>query len=226
MKFEYILPIITLLIGWLLNEIAGYFKIRRESKQAISRAIADLLDVHDELSIYRRTLASVQSHLRIPTTELFPLRQALVQQFLSSNISSRYEEAVTIIASNDPLLGFKLRSKASVNRTLDNLGSLFPPNSKVDSAFFEMEAKLVDAAIASLKESIIDLSKRYKWITWYRVRKYLAQERSISSGSKEVLRIMSDAIHNLEKPSPQKKADGASNDSASRKRSGKQDRIP
>jgi hypothetical protein len=200
MKFEYILPVITLILGWFLKEIENYFLSKRQSKQAISRAIADLLDVHHELSAYKRTLDSVQRELKIPITELFPVRQTLVQNFLSRDIATRYEEAVTVISSNNPLLGFNLRSRASITRTLESLGSLLTPGGPIDEAFFQMEAKVIEAAIGSLREIIIDLSKKHSFLTWYRVKKYLAKPRNISSGSIEVLKMTQKAIEKISQP--------------------------
>src|SRR2546425_56052 len=112
MKFEQILPIITLLLGWSLNSFTALFQSRRENRRAVSKAIADLLEIRHELLAKPALIGELRKLVLIsPADErrIWPLISQLLPR--PHDLPERYNNTVTAVASFDPLLGFQLRSK-------------------------------------------------------------------------------------------------------------------
>lgn len=173
---DKITPIIGVIIGWLLSQMASVSKAKSERKMAIARAIADLLEVHHHFRSQQRIMQEFRKWGEIPVaTEVF-LRDLLAKAtVLPDNFSAKYNETVATIASHDPLLGFNLRSKDLVGVYFQNARSF---QQQVEQQapegipiFLKMNAQAFDTIISGLESTISDLGWRYSFYTWFKLKR-------------------------------------------------------
>jgi len=73
MKPEYWFPVLSLILGWLLNELGQLFRLRREERKAFGRAIADLLEIRHELKAFSVVFGEIKKRFPVSPDELFSL---------------------------------------------------------------------------------------------------------------------------------------------------------
>ncbi|MGA2280153.1 MAG: hypothetical protein ABSG80_07620 [Verrucomicrobiota bacterium] len=178
MNFERItsivIPILTLVLGWSLNSFTPIFEARRENRKALSKAIADLLEIRHRLLAEKVVMEQIKKMLPLTPVDERAIRNLILQVLPQANdLSKRFDETVTLIASVDPLLGFQLRSKDFITKIggfFVNLeakaGTPLPP-------FTEFESHISRMAIPHLNEVILHLSWRHGLCTWLKVKNLL-----------------------------------------------------
>jgi hypothetical protein len=174
-----IIPILTLLLGWFLNSFTPIFEARRENRKALSKAIADLLEIRHRLLAETVVMEQVKKILPVTPLDERAIRGLLLQILPeTTDLSKRFDETVTLIASVDPLLGFQLRSKDFITKTgvfFTNLeakaGSFLP-------SFTEYESRISRMAIPHLNEVILHLSWHHGFCTWFKLKKLLKRNMS------------------------------------------------
>jgi hypothetical protein len=78
--------------------------------------------------------------------------------------SSRYDEAVTKVAGEDPVLGFRLRSQDLILPVLAQLRQLAASDPQALSAWPALESALRTKVTPSLEERILDVAWLHgKW---------------------------------------------------------------
>jgi len=177
MSSEQILPIMTLVLGWFLNSLTPYFQEKRDNRRALGKAIADLLEIRNDLYTRRMVMEGLKKIGQLcPSDERNILNRIAKIIPQTDDLSKRYDEAVTLISSSDPLLGFQLRSKDQASK----VGSIF---SKFEASteesvkmLAEAEAQINRAAIPHVEEVIGDLSRRYGFFSGIRIRRYIKIE--------------------------------------------------
>jgi len=63
MSSEQILPIITFVLGWFLNSLTPYFQEKRDNRRALGKAIADLLEIRNDLYTRRMVMDELKKEL-------------------------------------------------------------------------------------------------------------------------------------------------------------------
>jgi hypothetical protein len=200
-----VIPILTLVLGWFLNSFTSIFEARRENRKALSKAIADLLEIRHRLLAEKVLMEEIKKMLPLTPVDERAIRN-LILQFLpqTNDLSKRFDETVTLIASVDPLMGFQLRSKDFITKTgvlLANLeakaGTLLPP-------FTEIESHISRMAIPHLNEVILYLSWHHGFFTWLRVKNLL--KKNTGEAPKELENMMEAVkvqLQKLQAASPQ-----------------------
>lgn len=197
MTFEHILPVITLLLGWCLNSFTPIFQERRDNRKAVGKAIADLLEIRHDL--YARQMA-MEEIKKIGS--LTPADERVIWNMFSKalpqppDLSKRYDEAVTLIAASDPLLGFQLRSKDYISKVGSILAQIEIQAGQSISMLSEMEAQIYRAAIPHINEVVLDLSRRHGLFTWFQTRRFL---KKTVAAPKEAEDLMSSLKAEIEK---------------------------
>jgi hypothetical protein len=169
-----VIPILTLVIGWFLNSFTSFFDTRRDNRKALSKAIADLLEIRHRLLAEKVVMEEIKKILPLTPMDERAIRNLILQVLPQTNdLSKRFDETVTLIASVDPLLGFQLRSKDFITKIggfFVNLeakaGTPLPP-------FTEFESHISRIAIPHLNEVILQLSWRHGFWVWFKVKKHL-----------------------------------------------------
>jgi len=177
MRFEYIFPVITLALGWFLNSFTPILQSRRENRKAFYRAISDLLEIRHHLLSKQLAIEEIKRLCSMSPTDERLLRKVLLNVFPpSGDLSKRYDETVTLIASCDPLLGFSLRSKDYILKVDPFLGSLEAQSGATLPPLTEVEDRISAVAIPHLNKAIVGLARRCGLTMWFKIRRYLGEK--------------------------------------------------
>lgn len=155
----------SLVIGWLLNEIAKRFQMSRERRAHIGRALSNLLELHHQIRSIENTIKHVMQHLDIPKEGEIILRSVFEQIFpQGTEYVARYEEAIEQLSESDPIAAFELRTKAQIPRFLGSLRTVAishgTQGEEISLVEIEnVEKQLKEMLIPELGRAILELAK-------------------------------------------------------------------
>jgi hypothetical protein len=206
----WILSLATGLVGWLLNELSHRRREVAGDRRAVSRALADLLEIRHQTVGLKALLDEVTKHFQLPAN-VMSLVLPYVHQFWpnTDDLSRRYNEAVNAVAAADPFLGFQLRSKDEVTRLLKTLQQLSSQDQKATQLWAELQAILLDLIKSPLDDIILDLAKQHGRRTSKSIRKYLAEPIAESKELKEYFAKVESILTAAGQPSGQRLNDRA-----------------
>lgn len=185
---NYVIPLVGVIIGWFLNEIGQLLRLRREDRRAIGRALADLMEIRHNLFVVKKVSDEVIRRLGIP-----PQNQPVFRNLLDSilpnleSLHKRYEEIINTIASTEPLLGFRLRSKDSLAPTLRKLRSIASTDKASSTALSQMEAQLIELVEPHFEKQILELARLHSWRTWFKVWRYIRKPFTLPPEMEELM---------------------------------------
>ncbi len=166
----------TGLVGWLLSELSHRRREVASDRRAISRALADLLEIRHQTFGIKAYLDEVTKQFKLPNQIWTVLRPYIESLFPSTDLlQKRYNDAVDCVASANPLLGFRLRSKEELPRYLRTVRQLATQDPSAADIFPTFEARLLDVVKSPLDEIILELARIHGWRTWWRVRKLVRE---------------------------------------------------
>jgi hypothetical protein len=119
---ENIIPIVTLVVGWLLSELSHYRRNRGKDKEVINRALSDLLEIRHVFYVTRFLTKHIAQELKFDK-ETSGVFSHIANSILSKGLhdpgvlKKRYEDSLTLPAASNPVLAFHLRAKESINAT-------------------------------------------------------------------------------------------------------------
>src|SRR5215471_20644831 len=112
------------LVGFALNELSYVLRGRREDKRKVGQALAELLEIRNEIRMMPEVMQTIRSLLPapIPANAEFQIR-LVFRTFIPNpeGLRQRYNEAVTSVAGAFPLLAYDLRAKDSMTPILTQL---------------------------------------------------------------------------------------------------------
>lgn len=124
-ELTIILPLLTGLVGWLLNEVSHRRREVSADRRAISKALADLLEIRHQTVAMKSLFDTLTHRLNLPQSIwsfIFPFLESFWPN--SDGLHKRYNDTVDSVASANPMLGFRLRSKDELTRYLKSLRQL------------------------------------------------------------------------------------------------------
>lgn len=180
------LPIATLvigaLLGWILNQLGQWFVSRRERRRAVARVLSDLLEIRHRLLAVPRTLEEISKHVQLPPQAHFVLAAVLGNLLPAGKLAERYNESVNLVASDDPILGFRLRSRDVVFFVLDQLRLVAASDPAATAAWPELESRLMEQVIPNLEEVIRHPALRHGWRTYFKARRSIRARPALPLG--------------------------------------------
>jgi hypothetical protein len=181
MKFETILPVLTLLIGWFLSEFGNFFRERKEQRKVLGIAISDLLEIRSRLVAYKEIVDILHGRLGIPSNIPIPIGR-LIDEIVPSveDYTDRYEENLSLIAKSNPVLAYRLRPKYFYKPMISKIRGLVGENSGDNLRLIQLENVLAEEAIPKYDQLILELAKKHSSTTFSEVQKRL------ESGKEEV----------------------------------------
>jgi len=203
MKIEYWFPVLTLIAGWFLNELSCFFRLRREERKPFAIAMTDLLDIRHRLRAVSTTVGEIKKRFPMsPDNELVVRR--FCQDFIAQTetLQRRYNEAVTLIATVDPILAFRLRSKDEFPSLLQQLRPFLDTDVQTRPFVAQIEAKLSCAFLEYLEESIVQVAKAHSMRTWWRIRKYLRKHQEMPKAFDEFVSLVQEDSQQPSESSP------------------------
>lgn len=154
--------LLGLIVGFGLNEVSYFLRIRREDQRTISKTLAELLDVRHLLRFQPLAVETLKKALPvgIAAHDEVMLRNAL-SMFIPSTegMQKRYEDAVSAVSAFLPLLAYDLRSKDVAGPLLGRLRSTLPIEPATAPLWLKMEDEVVKMALPKLEELILELAK-------------------------------------------------------------------
>jgi hypothetical protein len=191
MRLEYWFPVLTLIVGWSLNELSHVFRLRREERKPFAQAIADLLEIRHSIRVVSVAITEFKKRFPIPPDAELALRR-FFQDFITQNetLRERYNETVSLIASVDPILAFHLRSKDEFTPFLRRLRPLIDSDYQAKPFAAQIEDRLSGAFVDHLERSIIEVAKAHSIMTWWRVRRFLSKRQEIPKEFDEVMSLV------------------------------------
>lgn len=161
-ELSVLLPVLTLIIGWLFGQLSERRKNIDERRRKVSKAICELLELHHALRSYQRTIKCCHERFQKHGASEFQIRKIILSSSLpfDPKLAQRYDDAVTQLAEVEPILAFRLRNKHQVNEWF-KWTNLIPVESPNDQAFFiKIEKEMLDMFLPNLRD-LISTSGRY-----------------------------------------------------------------
>lgn len=172
MDIKIILPILTLLLGWILNEFNSYFRGKREDKRNIGLMISFLLEIRQGLIATEFIFKKIKSIEQIPP-ELEIILKDIFKKLIPSptNFFDKFEESINLISMFNPYLGYQLRNKNKFYDYLDSAKKILPSN-------FNLVVNNIDNIVSpDFKSQIENIIIQLSWIhgikTWIRMKSLL-----------------------------------------------------
>ncbi|WP_346854533.1 hypothetical protein [uncultured Draconibacterium sp.] len=139
-----IVSIVSIIIGWMLNQLSQWFRTRREDKKKLKEILYYLLELYNlfHRSDVNKFVGVVKEIVlsKIPeedqTNELVEVMDKLygsiAEQFVRPEILNKlevqlenYEISVKSLASIDPILAYYISTKNNINQTFTQLESVY-----------------------------------------------------------------------------------------------------
>lgn len=157
--------LIGLIVGFLLNELSSAIRSSREDRRTIGKALAELMEVRHHLKTLPLAIEALKASLPGPITpyDEFMLRKA-IWFFLpnTDGLQKRYEDAVSAVAGEFPMLAFDLRSKDAIGPLIGRLRGTLPIDPKDAQLWLKIEDEVVRLSIPKLDELILELAKLHR----------------------------------------------------------------
>lgn len=180
MQFDWkdALPLAGVTVGWLLNQITQSFVGRRDRKRALGRVLEGLLDVRHRLRSIPVAVSELAKRLPIGPQDQLTMSVVLGGLIPQETLKS-FDEAVTAVAAEDPVLGYRLRSQNLAPTILDQVRRLALSDPNGAEAWAESEKAFIGHVLPHLEEIILEVAKIRGWATWFRVRTTLKRRIEI-----------------------------------------------
>jgi hypothetical protein len=193
-----------ILLGWLLGQAEHWFTEHRERRKALSRALADLLEIRHQLIAMEFVLGEIGKFGQIPPQAASQFRlfsESLLPDW--NELHRRFDESVTVVASLDPLLGFQLRSKDFIRPVFQRLHLVIvqgdPQAAMIGQAVTQ---SLFGEAEAALNDAILKVSRKRGPVTWYRVRRSLRPNEKLQEKVRKLVDILKAAAPEAQTNAP------------------------
>jgi hypothetical protein len=202
MTLEQLGTIVAVFLGWFLNEVSHWLRLRGEQRKPLARAIADLLEIRHTIRGVSTILAEMKRHFPIAPDAELALRK-LLEEFIpeTESLQKRYNEAVNLVAEVDPILAFRLRSRDEFTPFLRKVRPWFESENVTKPHVLQMEDKLSQMFLKILEELILELAKAHGLKTLWRTRKQLSKPVDISKEIGEFLALIQESTEGTRKPS-------------------------
>jgi len=129
-----------------------------------------------------RVLTLLAGQLQIPA-EAMPVVRKLVSSIvpIDSGVHQRYEEVVTILSGEDPLLGFYLRARCSILTFTDSMRTIGIENGLEPEFIEKVGTELSSLIIPELNKVILLVGREHSIITWWKLKGILSRSNELPS---------------------------------------------
>jgi len=186
MDIVSLFPVLTLILGWTLNEVGSSLRLRREHRRSAGPLLTDLLEVRHDLIVLHAVTTELGKKFQIP-----PQAQLLVQQYIRALIPEppkfleKYEEAISTLARADPIRAFRLRGQPLIGPFLAQLRGLAASDEAASGFWISVvEPELLKMIRPHLDQLILDLARVHGWLTWWNTHAQLRKEVPSQSDKK------------------------------------------
>ncbi|MCI0718873.1 MAG: hypothetical protein L0338_07835 [Acidobacteria bacterium] len=192
---DKLLPVLTLVVGLLLSELGHYLRARREKTAALARAISDLLEIRHRILVTKLVSDELKKRFQVPEDAFTQLRTFLSMVLPEpQGLHDRYDQAVSEIASHDPVLGFKMRSQNAIPQFLSALESVAAGDVSAKSILAQIEQQILDSWIPMLDERIRKAASLHGVLTRFEVNKLLRKSNSLPAEAESLFHQLEETL--------------------------------
>lgn len=176
MENQTLLPVVSLLLGWLLSEASQLMRRRSQRVEAINQTMSELLELRNRVHGYRTMYLLLADDFKLPAQQINQAMNHIPEAIrVNQEVSKRFNDAVSNLAKFDPFLAYELRSKDVVGVAHSWLQ---PDKSEDQSAhdFADQQWRELDKMLFPvLDEAVVRTSRAMGIFPWIRARAYIAQ---------------------------------------------------
>lgn len=180
MQFEWkdLLPLAGVVIGWFLNQITQSLIIRKERKRALGRVLEGLLDVRHRLRSVPFVTSEIARRLAIGPRDQLTM-SIVFSGLIPVETLKSFDDAVTAVAAEDPVLGYRLRFQNLAPTIVEQLRRLSLNDATATQLWAESEKDLMGHLLPHLEELILEVARIRSWVTWFQVRRTLRRQLEV-----------------------------------------------
>jgi hypothetical protein len=168
------LPLVTLVAGWLLSELAQAVRRRSGRKEPLRQALADLLEVRHDLIGNQFIFSQLSKRFNVSAEALVQLRRIIpTSEQRDPTLKTRFAGALLELAKHDPIHAFRLRGK-DVTGLAETILAPVPGATEDLVAFVEqMRRALYQEILPELDRTVLATAWRAGLFEWIAVRRLL-----------------------------------------------------
>jgi len=173
--WPYFATILSISIGWFLNELGQWFRSRKEDKKAVKKVLYHLLDAYyifnqldtsqiSKLIISRLTLRVPEHQRGLFEVEMNKYFSSLIKELVQADVAENLEKiekeysiSINNLSFIDPIRAFRLSGKTRILQTFDLLQNSLKKIAVSNGSVSEKEQiqNQIDTAMEVLKPKII-----------------------------------------------------------------------
>ena len=194
-NLNLVMPLLGVLIGAILTGTGSMIRDRLERKRLIGRALSELLEIRHQMVALDRVLTLMARQLEIPP-EAMPIVRNLVRSIvpMDSEVHRRYEEVVTVLSGEDPLLGFYLRSRCGILTFTESMRTSGIEHGVEPETIEKIGSELSSLLIPELNKVVLLVGRKHSIITWWKVREILNKSNEIPSNIADFMDTVSSIV--------------------------------
>jgi len=179
-EFKDILPLATLVVGWLLSELSGQFRSRGSVKSTLSKVLSELLEIHHQLCSKKLIVDAIEKRAGLRIDQIPEIQEILeLVQVDLNEISMRYTDAVTLLSHVDAILAFKLRNKDKITPMISKLRNYGKENTGMEEDINRVIIQIEDSAVSVLEESILAVASKIGIIAHIKARRIIKLKQEL-----------------------------------------------
>lgn len=171
-----LLPLFAVAVGWFLKELSESFGHRAKHKAAVGKALAELLEARHRIISVEYVVGIFHREYRVPSVAI-PHVRTVIEQLMGGlvDIDKNYEDAIRLIAENDPVAAFRFGYGTRAQSMLQGWREFalnaveHAQTEKIESA----EKKFKEIILPNLNELSLSLARYHSLYSYYRVKKMM-----------------------------------------------------
>ena len=203
MEVSIIFPVITLVVGWLLNEFSRYFGFRQQRHGALGQTLSQLLVIRAHMCNIKLLTDLMAKDFKMPLSSIPELKRLYseLMPYSGEEVDKKIRDATAIIASFDPLLASMLSTNISASDVFTKLTYKIEGKGESDELFIDYLLNLENIMLPLLDEATLILAKKHGLLTYFRVKRLMNEEQHIPEEMKNRLIELKGKLNELPKNS-------------------------
>lgn len=185
-EIKYIIPIVTLIAGWMLGEVSQVLRKHTEKVQSLNCALSDLLEIRHRLRGAKYIFSLLSKNLNFPPEIVGMLRTEIPDALkIDSDLKRRFNKSLDVLAAYDPFLCFYLRSKDAVGDIDRYLGEQVKAQPILVKFAEEMRSNIEEGILPHLDEAILRTAEHISFLRRLDTENFLKETEELPNSMKE-----------------------------------------
>lgn len=182
-----IITIFAIVVGWALNELSQFIRMRHSHSRAISHALSILLEVRYQAVCIEHLIDKFKK-IGLEEKTMPYMRQVMDTLMPNSeSLNNEYEDAIRKVSEESPLLAYEFRSKASISTFFSNYRNIALQSGASPESFELVESQLRSLIIPRLNELVLQLAKVHSKKSCSEVQRILESPIELPGDFEEII---------------------------------------